>query len=162
MKLFGICVLATTASAGPNERMGDPKRVDRIVRQLMELISNHYDGAFADRSIDQAERLGGLLVESWEKKNEKCGWTDMNMDDMDDMNNDDEERANMENPCEGAHQLTRSLARFAKKFLLPCGSREGDEPKFANSMNKKAYKFGSKLMRKAKCEEMDCMARMDC
>ena len=93
--------------------------------------------------------LGDKLKNVWQKKYVRCNWGPAEEDAEDaEM---DRNRYDPTDPCLASHQLTRSLARFAKKHLLPCGDKEGEEPRFANRFDKKARNFGNKMMRKAKC-----------
>merc|ERR1712088_1247137 len=101
----------------------------------------------------QATELGDKIKNDWYKKYDKCGWGEE--DDHDDDEDEREaNRANMDDPCQASHQLTRSLARVAKKHLQPCGDNEGSEPKFANRISNKANNLRKKMSRKARCPKV--------
>merc|ERR1712227_881853 len=116
------------------------KRVDRILRQIGDLVDVYsdpenenavWDEDFAYAAKAQAMDLGDKLKNVWQKKYVRCNWGPAEEDAEDaEM---DRNRYDPNDPCLASHQLTRSLARFANRF------------------DKKARNFGNKMMRKAKC-----------
>ena len=47
-------------------------RVERVVRQLHQIIDNFYDEDV--ELAAQASDIGNRLINDWHKKYEKCGW----------------------------------------------------------------------------------------
>ena len=47
-------------------------RVERVVRQLHQIIDNFYDEDV--ELAAQASDIGDRLINDWNKKYEKCGW----------------------------------------------------------------------------------------
>jgi len=150
MKLFGL--FAVSALAMKEEKLATA-RVERVVRQLHQIIDNFYDEDV--ELAAQASDIGNRLISDWNKKYEKCGWGPEEEEEIEQEMRDDG-RADMDDPCIASRQLTKSLARFAKKHLQPCAPGKEDAPaKFANKMIGKATRFGNKLQRRQRCPKDD-------
>merc|ERR1712187_115629 len=125
-------------TAAPETQPAALKRMDRVLRQLDDLLELHYDEDFQHDVMEDFEELGEKIENDFWKKYDKCNWGPAEMED----DETERERADMDDPCVGAKQLANSLSRVAKA---------GKPAKFANRIDSKAKKLARKMTRKARC-----------